>query len=128
MKQYPYANAIWEITWEAESEVSNPVSLENIAPRGFGVEIADITDWETANIGFQVSNDVDDDDSWIDVLDAEGARVVLKVGVAGLYAAPAEMWLCGAYAFVRLASLDASDNETPVQQTAAPNMKLVFAQ
>jgi hypothetical protein len=89
---------------ESESEA---VSIHDVGPRGLGVEIPN--GWTAADIGF-LGADEEDAAAWAVVRDSDGVVKVTNIETAELamYQVPASAWVAGAYAYLKLTSLDTS--------------------
>jgi len=95
--------------------VSSSIRIDGIGPRGLAVLVP--STWTAANIGFEVSVD---DATFIPVWN-QGQPVKITdipVNRAILHTAPAEVWPMGTFPYMRLVSLDVSDNSAEVQAGA----------
>ncbi len=111
------------VTIASAAAVSSSIDTREHGPRGLAVELPGA--WTAANIAFEVSAD---DDTWIPVRDETGTRVAitgLQTAEAGAYIAPAEMWIVGSYAYLRLVSVNTSTGAN-LNQAAERTLKVNY--
>lgn len=92
------------LTTTISSGAANSTAIE-IAPnlpRGLGVFVPSA--WTSATISFEVSND---GSTWYPLRGSDGSLIGIsgiQTAAAGLYAAPAEIWVMGRWKYMRLVS------------------------
>lgn len=122
MGQSTDAYARKAVTIASGAAVSESIALTGINLLGVGVLVPNA--WTAANIGFEVS---EDGTTWIPVYDKEGARITIT-GIAtaavGLYIAPSEAWVMGAFPHMRCVSLNTSTGAN-INQGAARSLKVI---
>lgn len=112
-------------TFTAGESTSSTINLASIGPRGFGLVLPSA--WTAANIGFDISVD---GTNWGPCNDDTGSRMVVS-GITtnhlAYYATPPKLWGIGTLPYMRLVSLNTSDNLTPVNQLASRSIVVCMA-
>ena len=96
--------------------VSGKFNVRASGGRGFAIQIPAV--WTAANIGFDISADAS---TWIPLYGDTGARVKITgvpTGLAVELVAPAEVWAIGASIWMRLVSVDTTDDTATTNQAA----------
>ena len=96
-----------QVTIPNGSNVSDPIVLKHLHPRGMDVLIPD--EWTAADIGFENSPD---GTNWYLREDAAGEPILvtgIETSAAKIRQCPADMWGGGAWIYLRLVSLDTGD-------------------
>ena len=101
------------LTIESGEALSDTLIVPSPVPLGWAVEFPNA--WTAANLGVDGS---DDNSNWVPIRDEFGNRVKITgiiTNAVASYRLPIEAMQVGAFAYLRLASLDASDDSAENQ-------------
>lgn len=112
------------VTIAVGASQSSAVNTEG--SRGAAVDMPSTTydQWTAAAIGIEVSND--GGDTWQPLRGADGNKIKVTVGAAGVFVFGGEAWAIGAFTQMRLASINGSTGAL-VNQTSGTTRTLNVA-